>query len=349
MAVQARVSARRLAAPQLGRPCGCWSTRSDGAKAVRAVERRCAGDRRRRAALAGERPEPRRLRRCQNHDRATRTTCAARPARRRPSWPVKWWWCQASGPASATTAARSRTFAPTELGAIAIKEAVARAKVDPADGRPRRHRQRDPRRGARHVPVARRGDRGRAAGRHARASPSTACAAAACRRSSRRRSTSCSATADVAVGGGAESMSRAAYFLPAGALGPAHGRRDSGRRDDRRAARPVRPRPHGHHGREHRREVRHHPRGAGRVRRSRAHRRAASARSTTGYFKSQIVPIEVKTRRRARSSFDTDEHVRKPTRQLEDLAEAEARRSRRTARSPPATPRASTTPPRPSC
>ena len=67
---------------------------------------------------------------------------------------------------------------------------------------------------------------------------------------------------DIAVAGGAESMSRG--LLPAlRALGPAHGRRCGGRCDDRRAARSVRPRPHGRHRREHRREVRLHARAAG--------------------------------------------------------------------------------------
>ena len=76
-------------------------------------------------------------------------------------------------------------------------------------------RPRDQHRAARHVPVARRPRSTPACRRRWRRPTSTGCAAAACRRSSRRRSRSCWATTDVAVGGGAESMSRAPYILPA--------------------------------------------------------------------------------------------------------------------------------------
>ena len=97
---------------------------------------------------------------------------------------------------------------------------------------------------------------------------------------------------DVAIGAGAESMSRAAYFLPTGALGPAHGRRPDHRRDGGRAHRPVRHGPHGHHRREPRRQARLHARGAGRLLagiappRRRGHRRrplqdARSSRSSS--------------------------------------------------------------------
>ena len=82
-----------------------------------------------------------------------------------------------------------KDFPATKLGAIAIKEAVARAKIDPATRRPRGDGQRDPRRGARHVPVARRRDRRRPAGGHALPDGEPAVRLRACRRSSRRCST----------------------------------------------------------------------------------------------------------------------------------------------------------------
>ena len=53
--------------------------------------------------------------------------------------------------------------------------------------------------------------------------------------------------ADIAVAGGAESMSRAGYTVDRNALGRADGRHRDDRHDDRRAARPVRERAHGHH------------------------------------------------------------------------------------------------------
>ncbi len=63
--------------------------------------------------------------------------------------------------------------------------------------------------------------------------------------------------------------------LPAAgaALRRAHGRHPGHRRDGRRADRPVRRRPHGHHRRESGRQARHHARGAGCLR-----RRVADAR-----------------------------------------------------------------------
>src|ERR1700694_2170675 len=54
-------------------------------------------------------------------------------------------------------------------------------------------------------------------------------------------------------------------FPAVGALGAAHGRCGDRRRDDRRAPRPLRARPHGGDGGEHRREVRLHARSAGPV------------------------------------------------------------------------------------
>ena len=81
------------------------------------------------------------------------------------------------------------------------------------DDRPRRDRQRHPDRAARRLPRARRRDRGRAARRRRRRSTSTGCAAPACRRSSRRRRRILLGDAEIAIGGGAESMSRGPYFM----------------------------------------------------------------------------------------------------------------------------------------
>ena len=103
---------------------------------------------------------------------------------------------------------------PTELGAIAATAAIERAGIEPGAGRPRRLRQRDPHRAGRHVHGARRRDEGRRSRRRRRRSPSTACAAPACRRSSRPRRRSRPATRDVALAGGAESMSRGPYWMP---------------------------------------------------------------------------------------------------------------------------------------
>ena len=71
--------------------------------------------------------------------------------------------------------------------------------------------------------------------------------------------------ADVALGGGAESMSRGGYLMPACALGRAHGRRADHRHDGRRADRPVRHRAHGHHCGERRDEMGDHASAAGRA------------------------------------------------------------------------------------
>ena len=115
--------------------------------------------------------------------------------------------------------------------------------------------------------------------------------------------------ADIAVGGGAESMSRAAYIVQRHALGRPHGRHHDGRHDGRRAARPVPQRPHGRHRRERRRQVTRSP--ATTRTRSRVESAPArgAARSRTGRFKEQILPVTLKTRK-GETMFDTDEHVR---------------------------------------
>ncbi len=166
---------------------------------------------------------------------------------------------------------------PTKLGAIAIKEAVARSRLDPASDRPRGDRQRDPRRGARHVHLARRRDRRGAAGGHAlpdgeppvRLRPAGDRLGRAAHPAGRRGHRA----------GRRRGEHEPRGLLPARrALGPAHGRRRGGGRHDRRAARPLRPRPHGHHRGEHRRQVRLHARGAGRFRAGIAPARGERAR-----------------------------------------------------------------------
>ena len=77
-----------------------------------------------------------------------------------------------------------------------------------------------------------------------------------------------------------------------------------------------------------------------------SHRRAAAA-IAEGRFKDQIVPIVKKTRK-GEVTFDTDEHV-KPGTTVETLAKLRPAFKKEAARSPPATPRASTTPRPSSC
>ena len=121
---------------------------------------------------------------------------------------------------------------------------------------------------------------------------------------------------DVAVAGGAESMSRAAYFLPAGRWGQRMG--DAAVVDAMTGALHD-PFGHGHMGvtaeniaakygfaREQQDEFA-----------LQSHSKAAKAMES-GYFKSQIVPIELKTRKGV-EQFSSDEHVR-PAATKEDLA-----------------------------
>jgi acetyl-CoA C-acetyltransferase len=121
---------------------------------------------------------------------------------------------------------------------------------------------------------------------------------------------------DVAVAGGAESMSRAAYFLPAGRWGQRMG--DAAIVDAMTGALHD-PFGHGHMGvtaeniaakygftRDQQDEFA-----------LASHKKAAKAMEA-GYFKSQIVPIELKTRKGV-EQFTTDEHVR-PGATRDDLA-----------------------------
>jgi acetyl-CoA C-acetyltransferase len=113
---------------------------------------------------------------------------------------------------------------------------------------------------------------------------------------------------DTVVAGGAESMSRAAYFLPSGRWGQRMG--DAAAVDAMTAALHD-PFGHGHMGvtaeniaakygftRQQQDEF------------SIASHKKAAAAMEAGYFKSQIVPMELKTRKGV-EHFVTDEHVRK--------------------------------------
>ena len=113
---------------------------------------------------------------------------------------------------------------------------------------------------------------------------------------------------DVAVAGGAESMSRAAYFLPAGRWGQRMG--DAAAVDAMTGALHD-PFGHGHMGV----TAENIAAKYGFTREQQdaysieSHRRAAKA-IDAGFFKNQIVPIELKTRKGV-EQFTTDEHVRK--------------------------------------
>jgi acetyl-CoA C-acetyltransferase len=121
---------------------------------------------------------------------------------------------------------------------------------------------------------------------------------------------------DCVIGGGAESMSRAAYFMPAARWGQRMG--DAGIVDAMVGALHD-PFGNGHMGitaenlaakfgftRDQQDEFA-----------LESHRRAANA-IKSGYFKSQIVPFEVKTRK-GPVAFETDEHVRQDAK-IEDMA-----------------------------
>ena len=102
--------------------------------------------------------------------------------------------------------------------------------------------------------------------------------------------------ADVAVAGGAESMSRGAYWLPALRWGARMNATQMHRHDGRRADRSVRHLPHG-------RDRRERGRTNGRITarsRTRWRSRATAAPRNAiekGYFKEQILPIEIKSRK----------------------------------------------------
>jgi len=125
---------------------------------------------------------------------------------------------------------------------------------------------------------------------------------------------------DVALGGGAESMSRAAYFLPAGRWGQRMG--DAAVVDAMTAALHD-PFGHGHMGvtAENIAAKYGFSREAQDAFALQSHHRAARA-IAEGRFKSQIVPIELKTRK-GTEQFTTDEHVRKDVK-AEDMGKLRA-------------------------
>src|SRR3954452_11611362 len=212
-----------------------------------------------------------------------------------------------------------KDFPATKLGAIAIKEAIARAKIDPAT--------------IGHVVMgsvihgeARDMYLSRVAALDAGLPVGTPCLTV-----NRLCGSGLQAIVsavqhlmlgdcEVAVAGGAESMSRAAYFLPAGRLGQRMG--DAAVVDAMTGALHD-PFGHGHMGvtaeniaakygftREQQDEFS-----------VQSHRKAARAMEA-GYFKAQIVPTEIKTKKGV-EAFVTDEHVRKDVKP-EDMAKLKA-------------------------
>jgi acetyl-CoA C-acetyltransferase len=125
---------------------------------------------------------------------------------------------------------------------------------------------------------------------------------------------------DTVVGGGAESMSRAAYFLPTGRWGQRMG--DTAVVDAMVGALHD-PFGHGHMGV----TAENIAAKYGFTREQQdafsveSHRRAANALDK-GYFKSQIVPVELKTKKGV-EQYSLDEHVR-PGAKMEDLAKLKA-------------------------
>ena len=208
---------------------------------------------------------------------------------------------------------------PTRLGAIAIKEAVARAKLDPAQ--------------VGHVVLgsvihgeARDMYVSRVAALDAGLPAGTPCLTVnrLCG-SGLQAIVSASqhillGDCDTAVAGGAESMSRAAYFLPAGRWGQRMG--DAAVVDAMTGALHD-PFGNGHMGVTAENIAAKY--GFTREQQDKfaveSHRRAAAA-IDSGFFKGQMVPVELKSRKGV-EQFVTDEHVRKGA-TLEDMAKLKA-------------------------
>src|SRR5882672_10252457 len=188
---------------------------------------------------------------------------------------------------------------PTKLGSVAIKEAVARAKIDPAT--------------VGHVVVgsvihgeARDLYMSRVAALDGGLPVGTPCLTVNRLCGSGLQAIVSAAQhillgdTDVAIGAGAESMSRAAYFLPSARWGQRMG---DGQIIDAMTAENIAAK-------------------YGMTREEQdafsfeSHRRAAKALES-GYFRSQIVPVEVKSKK-GPAQFDTDEHVRRDLK-IEDL------------------------------
>ena len=207
-----------------------------------------------------------------------------------------------------------KDVAPTKLGAIAIKEAVRRAKVDPGS--------------VGHVVMgsvihgeARDMYLSRVAAIDAGLPVGTPCLTVNRLCGSGLQAIVSAAQhillgdTDIVVGGGAESMSRAAYFLPAGRWGQRMG--DEPVVDAMTGALHD-PFGHGHMGitAENVAAKFGFTRDAQDAFAVESHKRAQNALDK-GYFKDQIVPIELKTRKGV-EQFTHDEHVRKGLK-IEDL------------------------------
>ena len=122
---------------------------------------------------------------------------------------------------------------------------------------------------------------------------------------------------EVAVAGGAESMSRAPYWLPGMRWGQRMG--DGIALDPMAGAliRPVRRLPHGRDRGERGRRLRRVPGRPGRA--GRGEPPPGRRRTAAGYFKEQILPVEIPGKRGKVTVVDTDEHIR-PDVSLEDMA-----------------------------
>jgi len=212
-----------------------------------------------------------------------------------------------------------KDVAPTRLGTTAIKEALARSKIDPAS--------------VGHVVVgsvihgeARDMYMSRVAAIDAGLPVGTPCLTVnrLCG-SGLQAIVSASqhillGDVDVAIGGGAESMSRAAYFLPGARWGTRMG---DGPLVDAMTGALHDPFGHGHMGV----TAENIAAKYGFTREQQdafaleSHRRAANALEK-GFFKSQIVPVELKTRKGV-EQFVADEHVRRDAR-IEDLQKLRA-------------------------
>ena len=204
---------------------------------------------------------------------------------------------------------------PTKLGSIAIKEAMARAEVDPAS--------------VGHVVIgsvihgeARDMYMSRVAALDAGVKVGTPCLTVNRLCGSGLQAIVSAAQhimlgdCTTAIGGGAESMSRAAYMLPSGRWGQRMG--DAPVVDAMTAALHD-PFGHGHMGVTAENIAAKY--GFTREQQDQysveSHKRAARA-TEAGYFKSQIVPVELKSRKGV-EQFTTDEHVR-PDASMDNLA-----------------------------
>jgi len=212
-----------------------------------------------------------------------------------------------------------KDVAPTKLGAIAIREAVARAGIDPAT--------------VGHVVMGSviHGEAkdmyiSRVAAIEAGLPVGTPCLTVNRLCGSGLQAIVSAAQhiqlgdVDVAIGGGAESMSRAAYFLPAGRWGQRMG---DGAVVDAMTGALHDPFGHGHMGI----TAENIAAKFGFTRKAQdafaleSHKRASNALDK-GYFKEQIVAVELKTRKGV-EQFTNDEHVRKGAK-IEDMQKLKA-------------------------